>query len=96
MLRPERTLHFKRDYKRLQKKHFNLDLLDEVLFLIVQNTFESRAELRRHHNMHRLSGDWSGSDECHVANAGDWFVVWRTEGDAAIFQRTGSHDEIFG
>jgi hypothetical protein len=25
--------------------------------------------------MHKLSGKWEGSSECHVANAGDWLVV---------------------
>lgn len=45
--------------------------------------------------MHRFSGRRGGSNECHVANAGDWLVIWRTEGQIAFFQRTGSHDELF-
>ena len=42
--------------------------------------------------MHDLKGDWSGSQGCHVANAGDWLVVWREGNGLAVFQRTGSHD----
>lgn len=45
--------------------------------------------------MRRPSGRWGGSNECHVANAGDWLVIWCTEGQIAFFQRTGSHDELF-
>ncbi|KXB81768.1 type II toxin-antitoxin system YafQ family toxin [Varibaculum cambriense] len=45
--------------------------------------------------MHKLSGQWGGSNECHVANAGDWLVIWRTCGQVAYFQRTGTHDELF-
>ena len=45
--------------------------------------------------MHKLTGKWTGSSECHVANAGDWLVIWTTVGDIAHFQRTGSHDELF-
>ncbi|PST47524.1 hypothetical protein CPA40_01570 [Bifidobacterium callitrichos] len=53
-------------------------------------------ELKRRHNMHTLSGEWKGSNECHVANAGDWLLIWCTTDDLAIFQRTGSHDDLFG
>ena len=45
--------------------------------------------------MHTLSGKWSGSNECHVCNAGDWLLVWSVKGDLAVMQRTGTHDELF-
>jgi mRNA interferase YafQ len=45
--------------------------------------------------MHRLNGKWAGSLECHVANIGDWLVVWQENENIAIFLRTGTHDEIF-
>ena len=45
--------------------------------------------------MHDLKGEWSGSRECHVANAGDWLVIWRDEDTFVTFQRTGSHDDLF-
>ena len=45
--------------------------------------------------MHTLTGKWTGSNECHIANAGDWLVIWKTGNGLAAFQRTGSHDELF-
>ena len=51
--------------------------------------------LRRRHNMHRLSGGWAGRSECHVANSGDWLVIWSSNDSVAFFERTGSHDELF-
>ncbi|MEG2477431.1 MAG: type II toxin-antitoxin system YafQ family toxin [Gordonibacter sp.] len=42
-----------------------------------------------------LKGAWSGSNECPVANAGNWHLVWKTGNGLAVFQRTGSHDELF-
>ena len=96
MLRPAPTPHYKRDLKRLNKRHVNLDPLDEVMRLILRDTPDARSELIRRHNMHTLKGEWRGSSECHVANAGDWLLVWATTEELAIFQRTGSHDEIFG
>ena len=94
-LRPDFTPKFHRDYKRLVKRGINTAPLREVVGLILENTLATREELVRHHNMHRLSGTWSGSNECHVCNAGDWLLVWAVRGELAVFQRTGTHREIF-
>jgi mRNA interferase YafQ len=45
--------------------------------------------------MHDLKGEWAGSRECHIANAGDWLVIWREGNGLAVFQRTGPHDGLF-
>lgn len=95
MLRVERTPAFERDVKRLNRKHAKLDDLKEVMRLVAENTVETLEVLRQRHNMHTLSGKWQGNNECHVCNAGDWLLIWTVVGDLAIFQRTGSHDELF-
>lgn len=95
MLRVAYTARFQRDVKRLKKKRYDLDQLKALIDLVAQNTPEALDELRRRHNMHELKGEWSGSRECHVANAGDWLVIWRDEDTFVTFQRTGSHDELF-
>lgn len=92
--KPDFTPRFKRDYKRLAKRGADLRALHELFSLICENTLEARQELLRHHNMHRLSGAWAGSNECHVCNAGDWLLVWAVKDSLAIFQRTGTHEEI--
>lgn len=90
------TPAFGRDLKKkADKRQWDLLQLEAVIDLVVENSSESLETLRQRHNMHRLSGEWSGSNECHVANAGDWLVIWRTDGGTAYFQRTGSHDELF-
>lgn len=89
------TSSFSRDLKKIKKRGLNLDDLLEVIDLIIQNTPESKDELRRRHRMHSLKGSWKGSSECHVANAGDWLIVWREHDGVAFLQRTGTHDEIF-
>lgn len=68
----------------------------DVVRLILKNTPDAIAELARRHNMHTLKDEGRGSSECHVASAGDWLLVWATTEELAIFQRTGSRDEIFG
>ena len=87
---------FSRDLKKKAvRRQWGLGQLESVIDLILENTAESHKVLRKRHSMHRLSGEWGGSNECHVANAGDWLVIWRTSDDAAYFQRTGSCDELF-
>ena len=90
------TSAFSRDLKKkAAKRRWNLDELEAVIDLILENSHESLAVLKQRHRMHKLSGQWDGSNECPVANAGDWLVIWRTSGQVAYFQRTGIHDELF-
>ena len=90
------TNAFSRDLKKkASKRNWNLSELEALVNLILENTPDATATLKQRHNMHRLSGAWGGSNECHVANAGDWIVIWRVDGEFAYFQRTGSHDELF-
>lgn len=87
---------FSRDLKKkARKREWNLAELEAVIDLILENSSESIEVLKRRHNMHRLSGGWEGSNECHVANAGDWLLIWCVDDGTAYFQRTGSHDELF-
>lgn len=95
MLKPEYTPTFERDIKRLKKAHCDLEPLKDVIRLILNNDLQSIEELKQRHNMHTLSGKWRGSNECHVCNAGDWLLIWRTVADLAVFQRTGTHDQLF-
>lgn len=95
MLTPSYSSIFERDIKRLKRRHVDMAPLKEVIELVLRNTAESLGELKRRHNMHTLSGAWRGSNECHVCNAGDWLLVWKVAGSLAVFQRIGTHDELF-
>jgi mRNA interferase YafQ len=87
---------FRRDIKKKAKKRgWNLDDLASLIDLVIDNTPESIELLKKRHNMHTLSGKWAGRSECHVANAGDWLVIWSANSEVAFFERTGSHDELF-
>ena len=87
---------FKRDIKKKAKpRNWDLDELSKLINLVLENTSESKEILIRRHNMHKLSDNWAGRSECHVANAGDWLVVWSSNDTVAFFERTGNHDEPF-
>ena len=87
---------FSRDLKKkASRRGWNLEQLENVIDLVLENSPESLEVLHRRHNMHTLSGKWVGHNEYHVANAGDWLVIWSSNDKVAFFERTGSHDELF-
>lgn len=95
-LSAEFSTAFSRDLKKkARRRNWDLEELRRLIDLVLENTSESQEILKRRHNMHRLSGSWAGRSECHVANSGDWLVIWSSNDEVAFFERTGSHDELF-
>ncbi|WEV65881.1 type II toxin-antitoxin system YafQ family toxin [Bifidobacterium sp. ESL0764] len=97
MLNAYYTSAFSRDVKKMKRKHEDkhIEDLKTVVRLVLADTAEAKAELRRRHRAHRLTGQWSGVLECHIGNSGDRLLIWQTEDGSAIFVRVGSHDELF-
>lgn len=95
MLLLEFTSRFEKDVKRLQKRHAELAELRGVIKLIEIDNQATRDELRRRHRMHQLKGSWQGANECHVANMGNWLLIWQVANGTAVLLRTGTHEEIF-
>ena len=95
VLSVEYTSRFRKDVKRLRKKSFDTGPLRDGIKLIERNDVDSLEELRRRHWMHALKGVWAGANECHIANLGDWLLVWQTANGVAVLLRTGTHQEVF-
>lgn len=91
-MRIERTQEFKRDYKRLLKKHRKVEKLREVIELILNKDTET---LYRKHRNHFLKGQYKGYQECHIE--ADWLLIYKFEQErlVLVLTRTGSHDELF-
>lgn len=96
MLQAAYAKRFAQDVKRLKRKHVNLSPLREVMELIINNSTEAKETLQRRHNAHRLQGTPFPTKECHVANAGDWLLLWSTNDNRVVFQRTGTHEQVLG
>ena len=60
---------FKRDYKRIKKRGYDLRLLEDVIALLAEG-----QELPASYRDHALTGDYSGCRECHIAP--DWLLVY--------------------
>jgi mRNA interferase YafQ len=83
------TGQFKKDYKRAKKQGKPLDDLRSVV-----EKLAGRTPLPPKNRDHPLSGRWHKHRECHIAP--DWLLIYRTDGDDLILERTGSHSEPFG
>ncbi|MBD3278487.1 MAG: type II toxin-antitoxin system mRNA interferase toxin, RelE/StbE family [Candidatus Aegiribacteria sp.] len=42
---------------------------------------------------HKLIGNYTGRRECHVKSY--WLTIYKIKGDRLIFERIGSHAELF-
>lgn len=87
----ETTAQFRKDYKRVKKRGYDMSLLQDVLdTLISGNTLDAR------YRDHQLSGDMKDYRECHILS--DWLLMYRIERDRLVLvaNRTGTHSDLFG
>ena len=81
---------FKKDYKLLQKRGYNLSLLENVV-----NLLASGEPLPAKYKDHLLIGDYAGCRECHITP--DWLLIYEIiENELVLYlTRTGSHSDLF-
>ena len=81
---------FKKDFKRIKKRNYKLDLLVAVVKKLANG-----ETLSPKHRDHLLSGKYIGRHECHIAP--DWLLIYRLIEDKAILSlsRTGTHSDLF-
>ncbi len=84
------TSMFKKDLKRIKKRGYNLDLLDEVI-----ETLAKGQPLDKKYNDHSLVGDYKGCNECHITP--DWLLIYEISENEIILYltRTGTHSDLF-
>jgi len=88
MLTPAYTRQFERDIKRLKKRGKNLDKLKIIISSLVDE-----EPLDPIHRDHKLIGNWKGRRECHIES--NWLLIYKTELERIIFERTGTHSDLF-
>jgi len=88
MLNPVYTRQFERDVKRMKRREKNLEKLKIVIRSLV-----AEEVLDPIHRDHKLIGNWLGRRECHIES--DWLLIYKTEVDRLVFERTGTHSDLF-
>ena len=88
MLKPAYTKQFERDAKRLKRRGKNLEKLKIIIRSLV-----SEEPLDDIHRDHKLIGNWKGRRECHLES--DWLLIYVVESSRIVFERTGTHSDLF-
>ena len=88
MLQPSYTKQFEKDWKRLQKRGKSKEKLKKVLGLLI-----NEEQLPQTCKDHRLIGNFKGRRECHIEP--DWLLIYKITESIIIFERTGSHADLF-
>lgn len=81
---------FKKDYKRIVKRGYDMRLLEKMIELLA-----NQKPLPEKNRDHQLSGDYTGCRECHITP--DWLLIYEVADEELILYltRTGSHSDLF-
>lgn len=90
MLKIETHTSFKKDYRRIKRRGYNMGLLDEVIRILAE---EKPLPLK--YRNHTLSGKYKQFQECHITP--DWLLAYTIRQDELLLclMRTGSRSDIF-
>lgn len=88
MLKPDYTNRFKKDLKLIKKRNWNIELLKKVMQDLVEE-----KELPLKNRNHSLTGNYIGFQECHIEP--DWLLIYQVGNGIIVFNRTGTHSDIF-
>ena len=82
---------FRSDLKRVQKRGYNLELLETVVTILASG--ESLPPQYKDHSL--LGGEYKNCRECHILP--DWLLVYQIQDDELILYltRTGTHSDLF-
>jgi mRNA interferase YafQ len=85
---PVFTKQFDKDTKRCKRRGKDLEK-----FKIIARTLLAGKRPDAIHRNHKLSGNLVGRRDCHIES--DWVLIYRIDGDRLIFERMGSHADLF-
>ena len=85
---PVFTTRFQNDIKRAEKRGKNLEKLKLVI-----ETLAAGEELDPIHRDHGLLGKLKDRRECHIES--DWLLIYKLDDDRIIFERSGTHSDLF-
>lgn len=90
MLKIRYHTSFKRDYKKVVRRGYNIKLMEDIIQKLVMGD-----KLPEKNKDHPLSGDYLGCRECHITP--DWLLIYEIDnGELVLYLiRTGTHSDLF-
>lgn len=59
----------------------------------IMTSLQNEELLERKFKDHRLTGNYGNRRECHIEP--NWLLIYKIDGRHIIFERTGSHSDLF-
>jgi len=83
------TSQFRKDYKRIKKRGYDLSRLERVIDALLEE-----KPLDKQFRDHPLTGNYAGFRECHIQP--DWLFIYAVQNDTLILtaSRTGTHSDL--
>ncbi|MCR9191624.1 MAG: type II toxin-antitoxin system YafQ family toxin [Gammaproteobacteria bacterium] len=82
------TKQFEKDVKTAKRRGKNTIKLRHVMEVLL-----NQEKLPLRHRNHLLNGNYADRRECHIEP--DWLLIYKLESDCIIFERTGTHSDLF-
>ena len=81
---------FRKDYKRIKKRGYDISLLENFI-----DTLLAEKPLEDRFRDHALTGNYIGFRECHVLP--DWLLIYAIDKGQLVLtaSRTGTHADLF-
>lgn len=88
MYRLVTTTRFEKDVKLAKKRGKDLSKLRKLMELLLEG-----KKLPLKNRDHWLTGNYNDRRECHIEP--DWLLIYKPEQKQIIFERTGTHSDLF-
>ena len=90
MLTISYSSRFKKDFKVIKRRGYDIALLEEVLGILC-----AEQVLPQKYRDHALTGNFIGHRECHITP--DWLLIYKSEDHELLLSltRTGTHSDLF-
>ncbi len=84
------TTKFKKDFKVITRRNYDLMLLKNIIASLVET-----GSVPEKHLPHKLTGNYAGDVECHIKP--DWLLIWNIDevNKEIWLVRTGTHSDLF-
>lgn len=82
------TKQFEKDLKRIKIRGKDIGKLKSIITCLVHE-----KSLDKKYRNHKLIGKFKNRQECHIES--DWLLLYKLTEEEIIFERTGSHSDLF-
>lgn len=90
MLKLQITASYRKSYKRLKKRGYDMSLLNKAITIL-----QTEKRLPAEYLDHPLQGNYEGYRECHIRP--DWILIYTVYRDrlVLVLADTGTHSDLF-